>query len=81
MPRKKIPEVYYRASRICRVSGNTTAYEILHLLKNNILQPEEIAEKMGISISTVSTTLSALRQIDLVQYIVKWKKTAVLDKG
>ncbi|MGQ9535157.1 MAG: ArsR/SmtB family transcription factor [bacterium] len=74
MERKKIPEVRYRASRICRVLGNPTAYEILHLLRNNMMRPEEIAETLGLSISTVSQTLRSLRQIDLVRYVVKWKK-------
>ncbi|MGQ9816709.1 MAG: ArsR/SmtB family transcription factor [bacterium] len=61
-------------SRICRTLGNPTAYEILHLLRNNAMQPEEIAGKLGASISTVSQTLSLLRQLDLVRYVVKWKK-------
>ncbi|MGQ9701682.1 MAG: ArsR/SmtB family transcription factor [bacterium] len=69
-----MPEVHYRASRICRTLGNPTAYEILHLLRNNAMQPEEIAGKLGVSISTVSQTLSLLRQLDLVRYVVKWKK-------
>ncbi len=73
MIRKKIPEDHYRASRICRVLGNPTAYEMLHLLKNKQMRPEEIASTLGVSISTVSLTLRALRQIDLVRYIVKWK--------
>ncbi|MEO0137271.1 MAG: ArsR family transcriptional regulator [candidate division WOR-3 bacterium] len=72
--RKKIPEVHYRASRICRILGNPTAYEILHLLRNNMMRPEEIASALGVSMSTVSMTLRSLRQIDLVRYIVKWKK-------
>ncbi len=74
MKRSKIPEIHYRASRICRVLGNPTAYEILHLLKNNALRPEEIAAKMGLSTSTVSLTLRSLRHLDLVRYMVKWKK-------
>ncbi|MGB9721438.1 MAG: ArsR/SmtB family transcription factor [bacterium] len=74
MARKKIPENHYRASRICRVLGNPTAYEMLQLLKNNMMRPEEIAEEMGLNISTVSMTLRSLRQIDLVRYMVKWQK-------
>ncbi|MEO0185309.1 MAG: ArsR family transcriptional regulator [candidate division WOR-3 bacterium] len=74
MARRKIPENHYRASRICRVLGNPTAYEMLHLLRNNMMRPEEIAEKMGLNISTVSMTLRSLRQIDLVRYMVKWQK-------
>lgn len=66
--------IRYRASRICRVLGNPTAYEILYLLRNNMMRPEEIAETLGLSISTVSLTLRSLRQIDLVRYVVKWKK-------
>lgn len=38
------------------------------------MRPEEIAETLGLSISTVSLTLRSLRQIDLVRYVVKWKK-------
>ena len=74
MGRKEIPEVHYRASRICRVLGNPTAYEILHLLQKRRMQPEEISKALGISMPTVSATLRSLRQLDLVRYIVKWQK-------
>lgn len=74
MKRKNIPENHYRASRICRILGNPTAYEILHLLSRKKIRPEEIAKEMGLSLSTISTVLRSLRQLDLIRYVVKWKK-------
>jgi len=74
MQKKKIPEIRYRASRVCRVLGNPTTYEILHLLKNGKRSPAEIAQNMGLSISTVSHVLKSLRQLDLVRYEVKYRE-------
>ena len=74
MAKRKVPETHYRASRICRVLGNPTAYEILHLLKNRERSPQELAHIMGISMPTISLTLRMLRQLDLIRYDVKWRE-------
>jgi DNA-binding transcriptional ArsR family regulator len=67
----KIPENHYRASRICRVLGNPTAYETLRLLQNSRLTPTQLSHRLGISIPAVSQVLRALRQLDLVRYDVQ----------
>jgi len=72
--KKKIPEHRYRASRICRILGNPTAYEILHLLSRNKRSPAELAHLLGVSMSTVSHVLRALRDLDLVRYEVTWRE-------
>ncbi len=74
MAKKKIPELRYRASRICRVLANPTAYEILHILKKGAKKPIELAEILGVHISTVSHVLKSLRQLDLVRYDVKFRE-------
>jgi len=74
MAKKKIPEVHYRASRVCRVLGNPTAYELLHLLSKDARTPQELAHILGLSITTVSHVLRSLRQLDLVRYDVKYKE-------
>jgi len=73
MKKKKIPEIHYRASRICRTLGNPTAYETLHLLKKNRRTPQQLADLLGVSLPTVSQVLRALRDLDLVRYEVKWR--------
>ncbi len=73
MAKKKITELHYRASRICRALGNPTAYEILHLLKRQKKTPEELVHILGVSVATVSQTLRVLRNLDLVRYEVKWR--------
>jgi len=72
--KKKIPEIHYRASRICRVLGNPTAYEILHVLKTGKKTPEELAHALGVSIPSVSQVLRSLRNLDLVRYEVQWRR-------
>ena len=67
--KRGMPETDYRASRICRVLGNPTAYKILKLLGERKLTPSQLAELTGLSISTVSSTLRILRKIDLVRYL------------
>ncbi|OGC43181.1 hypothetical protein A2Y85_08700 [candidate division WOR-3 bacterium RBG_13_43_14] len=82
MAKKKIPERRYRASRICRVLGNPTAYETLHLLNNGPRTPEQLARELGVSMPTVSQVLRALRNIDLVRYEVFWRsRTYYLKVG
>lgn len=69
MKRKPMPEKEYRASRVCRVMGNPTAYQIMKLLINREkITPSEIAKELGLTIANVSKTLRSLRQIDLVRY-------------
>ena len=64
-----MPEKEYRASRICRVLGNPTAYCIIKILRpTEKKSPTEIAKEIGSSVSNISKTLRLLRQIDLVRY-------------
>jgi len=74
MAKKKIPEVRYRASRVCRVLGNPTAYELLHILQQGKRTPDELASLLGVTISTVSHVLRSLRQLDLTRYDVRCKQ-------
>ncbi|MEO0122452.1 MAG: ArsR family transcriptional regulator [candidate division WOR-3 bacterium] len=74
MRKKKIPEIRYMASRICRVLANPTAYEILHILKKGAKTMIELGEILGLHISTVSHVLKSLRQLDLVRYDVKFRE-------
>jgi len=73
MAKKKIPEVRYRASRICRALANPTAYETLHILKKGKKTPEQLAHILGISVPTISHVLRVLRDLDLVRYDIKWR--------
>ncbi len=79
--RKKIPELHYRSSRICRVLGNPTAYEVLKALSRSVMKPTEIARKLRLSIPTISVVLRSLRQLDLVRYesVVDGKKYSIKD--
>ncbi|KPJ70596.1 hypothetical protein AMJ52_09745 [candidate division TA06 bacterium DG_78] len=74
MAKKKIPEVHYRASRVCRVLGNPTAYEMLHILTRGQKTPSELAQILGLSVPTVSAVLRSLRQLDLIRYDVKYRE-------
>ncbi len=65
---KRMPETQYRASRLCRVLGNPTAYKILRLLCRSKKKPSEIATILGLSKSTVSQMLLSLKLADLVRY-------------
>lgn len=69
--RKKISELHYRCSRICRILGNPTAYETLTLLKKKKMRPTELAQKLGLSLATLSAVLRSLRQLDLVRYVTE----------
>lgn len=68
MIRKQMPETHYRASRLCRVLGNPTAYQILKVLCSGEETPSELSRKIGLSLKTISDTLRNLRQVDLVRY-------------
>ena len=82
--RRKIPETEYRASRVCRILGNPTAYQIIKFLFKGSKTPTELSKEIGVGISTVSNALRDLRNIDLVRYEVKadkrvyWLKHATL---
>lgn len=73
MVKKKISEIHYRASRICRALGNPTAYETLHLLRAGKRTPDQLAALLGVSLPTVSQVLRILRDLDLVRYEVQWR--------
>ena len=66
--RRRVPEIDYRSSRICRVLGNPTAYQIVKLLIQDRHAPSAIAAKLKLSLPTVSICLRHLREIDLVRY-------------
>jgi DNA-binding transcriptional ArsR family regulator len=66
--RSRVPELYYRSSRICRVLGNPTAYQILKILIKNRKAPSALADELKLSLPTISIALRHLRQIDLVRY-------------
>lgn len=70
-PRSQIPEDHYRASRVCRVLGNPTAYEAIILLLEGPKTPTKLADRLGVSLATISSMLRSLRQIDLVRYLVE----------
>jgi DNA-binding transcriptional ArsR family regulator len=72
--KKRIPENRYRASRICRALGNPTAYEVLTLLGDKKMTPDELAGALGVSIATISQVLRVLRNLDLVRYEVNWRE-------
>ena len=72
--KKKIPEQRYRASRICRVLGNPTAFETVYILEKGKQTPGQLAHKLGVSITTMSAVLRTLRDLDLVRYEVKWRR-------
>ncbi len=64
-----IPERDYRASRLCRILGNPTAFWILvRLGDGSHRRPTDLARELGRSIPAVSSALSALRNADLIRY-------------
>ena len=69
--RKKMRETEYRASRVCRILGNPTAYQIIKLLMHSRDTPSGLAKKIGLSLPVISLTLKTLRNIDLVRYDTK----------
>ncbi len=84
--RKKMPETEYRASRVCRVLGNPTAYQIVKLLLGKRATPTEIALNMGVSETLTSATLRILRNVDIVRYETRgkekiyWVKDDLIEK-
>ncbi len=71
MKKRKMPETQYRASRVCRILGNPTAYQIIKSLSHGRKTPSVLAAEIGVSIPTVSDTLRNLRNIDVVRYETK----------
>ncbi len=72
--RKKMPETEYRASRVCRVLSNPTAYKTVKLLFHKRRNPSELARAIGVSVPTISRVLRDLRNIDLIRYEVEVNK-------
>jgi DNA-binding transcriptional regulator GbsR (MarR family) len=68
LTKKSMPETMYRASRCCRVLGNPTAYLILRCLGTKRKTPQQLSEETNTPLSTISTTLRHLRQVDLARY-------------
>jgi len=73
MRRRQLPETDYRASRLCRVLGNPTAYQILKILIKSHRTPSELSDEIGLSLKTISDTLRNLRQVDLLRYDTQGK--------
>ncbi len=82
--KRKMPETEYRASRVCRILGNPTAYQVIKSLFECEKTPSELAGEIGVSISTISDVLRNLRNIDVVRYEVRtnervyWIKKSVI---
>ena len=66
--RRKMPETEYRASRLCRILGNPTAYQIIKSLMRKKASVSELTHRIGLSLQTISDTLRNLRNVDLVRY-------------
>lgn len=63
-----MPETEYRGSRLCRILGNPTAYQIIKHLMRGKASPTELQHRIGLSLQTISDTLRNLRNVDLVRY-------------
>jgi DNA-binding transcriptional ArsR family regulator len=63
-----MPELHYRASRICRALGNPTAYSILKIIGRGKRQPSELKDILNLSLPTICVCLRNLRNLDLVRY-------------
>jgi DNA-binding transcriptional ArsR family regulator len=66
--KRKMPETEYRGSRLCRILGNPTAYQIIKQLVRGKASPSELQHRIGVSLPTISETLRHLRNVDLVRY-------------
>ena len=66
--KRRVPELQYRSSRIFRVLGNPTAYQIMKFLSKKSMKPTSIASQLKLSVPTVSVVLRHLRELDLVRY-------------
>lgn len=74
MKRRKISETQYRASRVCRILGNPTAYQIIRKLSKREKTPSDLSAELEVSVPTVSNTLRNLRNIDVVRYETKFNE-------
>ena len=63
-----MPETKYRASRLCRVLGNPTAYQIIVYLRRSSMTPTQLSKRIGLSLKTISSTLRHLREVNIVRY-------------
>jgi len=61
----------YRTSRYFRVLGNPTAYLIIRSLGRTRKTPTEMSRELNIPLTTVSSTLRHLRQVNMVRYETK----------
>jgi DNA-binding transcriptional regulator GbsR (MarR family) len=84
--RKKMHETEYRASRVCRVLGNPSAYTVVKMLLRKGMSPGRIAASTGMSLPLVSATLRTLRNVDVVRYETRGngktyyiKDTSIID--
>jgi DNA-binding transcriptional ArsR family regulator len=68
MARRKMLETQYRASRLCRVLGNPTAYQIVVQLRRSSMTPTQLSKRIGLSLKTISSTLRHLREVNIVRY-------------
>ena len=66
-----MPETEYRASRVCRILGNPTAYQVVKSLFKCKKTPSELARVIDVSVATISDVLRNLRNIDVVRYEVR----------
>lgn len=66
-----MPETEYRASRVCRILGNPTAYQVIKSLFERAKTPSELAGEIDVSVATISDVLRNLRNIDVVRYEVR----------
>lgn len=70
-----MPEIEYRASRLCRLLGNPKTYAVLKTLRKlKFATPSTLATALKRNVSTVSTHLRNLRNLDLVSYQKKGKE-------
>lgn len=69
-------EQWYRASQLCRILGNPTAFQILLLLqREGPLTPGDMARRVGRKVSTISMALGKMRGIELVRYDTRGGRT------
>lgn len=62
-------ETAYRASRLCRVLGNPTAFQIVKALQGGRRRtPSELSAQIGVPQTTTSMTLRVLRLAEVVRY-------------
>ena len=60
--RKRMPETDYLTSRMCRVMGNHTAYQIIKLLFRKEHTAGELSQAPGIDLATISRICMLLKK-------------------